>query len=97
ALIGNEGRTGERVLYDASEWMLLLTGHDRAFGTSRAFPRHLQARPPHPGPEMRRRLALLDAKSLARTVGDLLTDRQRVALLARRDALLGKPSRAAAH
>ena len=97
-LIGNEGRTSERVLYDASEWMLLLTGHDQAFGTSKALPRHLQAHPPHPGAEMRRRLAMLDAALLARTVGDLLTDGQRVALLARRDALLsGKASRAAVH
>jgi hypothetical protein len=98
ALIGNEGRTDERVLYDASEWMLLLTGHDQAFGTSSALPHHLQAHPPHPGPEMRRRLAILDATSLTRAVGDLLTDRQRVALIARRDALLGgKGSRAPAH
>jgi Calcineurin-like phosphoesterase len=89
ALIGNEGRTRERVLYDPSEWMVLLTGHDQAFDTSRALPRHLQARPPRPGPEMRRRLATLDAVSLARTTGELLNDREREALLARRDAMLG--------
>ena len=38
AVIGNEGRTPERVLYDASDWMLLLTGHERAFGASKALP-----------------------------------------------------------
>jgi len=37
---------------------------------------------------MRRRLAALEAESLARILGDLLGERERVALLARRDALL---------
>ena len=82
ALIGNDGRTPERVLYDA-EWMLFLTGHDRAFGPASSLPRHAM-----PGPEMRRRLAALEAESLARLLGDLLDERERVALLARRDALL---------
>ncbi|HYS11536.1 MAG TPA: metallophosphoesterase [Myxococcales bacterium] len=82
ALIGNEGRTPERVLYDA-EWMLFLTGHDRAFGPASSLPRH-----PLPGPEMRRRLATLEAESVARLLGDLLGERERVALFARRDALL---------
>ncbi len=97
ALIGNEGRTPDRVLYDASQWTLLLTGHDRAFGTSSAWPAYLEARPPHPGPELRRRLMALDAASLQRIAGDLLTVPARAALLARRDALLaGKAPGAAA-
>ena len=37
ALIGNEGRSQDRLLYDAKEWNLLLTGHDRAFGTKKEF------------------------------------------------------------
>jgi len=95
ALIGNEGRTSDRLLYDG-EWTLLLTGHDRAFGPSRALPAHLRPRPPRPGPELRRRLSALDAAALSRIAGDLLTERERAALLARRDALLGeKPSSAA--
>jgi hypothetical protein len=88
ALIGNEGRTPERVLYDASGWMLFLSGHDRAFGTGRGLPRHLEGRPPRPGAEMRRRLAALDSEALDAAIGDLLGDRERAALLARRDALL---------
>src|SRR4030095_414593 len=59
ALIGNQGRSQDRVLYDAKEWNLLLTGHDRAFGTQRELPAHLQQRPPQPGPELRKRLAAL--------------------------------------
>ncbi|HTO97728.1 MAG TPA: hypothetical protein VMK66_11840, partial [Myxococcales bacterium] len=88
-LIGNPGRTPERVLYDAADWMLFLTGHGRAFGTGKALPSHLQAHPPRPGAEMRRRLLALDAASLARAVGDLLDEGERAALLARRDLLLG--------
>jgi hypothetical protein len=87
ALIGNEGRTRDRILFD-TEWMLLLTGHELAFGTSGDLPRHLQARPPQPGAEMRRRLAVLDAAGLEEVVGDLLGSRERGAILERRDALL---------
>ena len=57
ALIGNEGRSQDRLLYDAKEWNLLLTGHDRAFGTKKEFPAHLQQRAPQPGAELRKRLA----------------------------------------
>jgi hypothetical protein len=88
ALIGNEGRTRDRILYDAAEWMLLLAGHEQAFGTGKALPRHLRESVPQPGPEMRRRLALLDKASLTQALGDLLDDRERSAILARRDALL---------
>jgi Calcineurin-like phosphoesterase. len=91
ALIGNEGRTRERILYDEAEWMLLLTGHEQAFGMSKALPRHLATAVPQPGPEMRRRLAMLDKASLAQSLGDLLNDRERTALLARRDLLLANP------
>jgi hypothetical protein len=91
ALTGNEGRTRDRILYDAAEWLLLLTGHEQAFGTGKALPRHLRAAPPQPGPEMRRRLALLDKATLTQALGDLLNDRERTALLARRDLLLANP------
>jgi len=91
ALTGNEGRTRDRILYDAAEWLLLLTGHEQAFGTGKALPRHLRAAPPQPGPEMRRRLALLDKATLTQALGDLLNDRERNALLARRDLLLANP------
>jgi len=96
ALIGNEGRTEERFLFDASEWLVLATGHDRAFGTSKLFPAYLKVRPPAPGPELRRRLGRLDDASLEAALGDLLDARERRALLARRDALLALPAAATA-
>ena len=94
ALIGNEARTADRILYD-SEWMVLLVGHGRTFGPARTLPTHLQARPPAPGPEFRRRLASLDDATLAATLDGLVTPRERKALLDRRDALLA-PAAAAA-
>jgi hypothetical protein len=87
ALIGNEARTADRILYDDA-WMLLLTGHGQSFGTARTLPTHLQARPPSPGPELRRRLASLDDATLATALGDLVTARERKAMLDRRNALL---------
>jgi hypothetical protein len=90
ALIGNERRTRDRILYSA-DWMLLLTGHEQSFGTSKALPRHLRAPVPQLGSEMRRRLALLDKAVLTQTLGDLLDERERSALLARRDLLLANP------
>jgi hypothetical protein len=88
ALTGNEGRTEDRLLFDAAEWLVLATGHDRAFGSGTSFPRYLESRTANPGAELRRRLARLDDASLAVALADLLTARERRALLARRDALL---------
>jgi len=70
-------------------------GHGRTFGPARTLPTHLQARPPAPGPEFRRRLASLDDATLAATLDGLVTPRERKALLDRRDALLA-PAAAAA-
>jgi hypothetical protein len=96
ALTGNEGRTADRLLYDAQEWSVLVTGYDRAFGTSKVFPAYLQARAPAPGAEMRRRLAALDDATLVKALGNLASPRERKALLERRDALLALPPAAAA-
>jgi hypothetical protein len=57
---------------------------------------YLKARPPAPGPELRRRLGRLDDASLAAALGDLLDVRERRALLARRDTLLAMPAATAA-
>ena len=96
ALIGNEGRSQDRILYDAKEWNLLLTGHDRAFGTKRDFPAHLQQRAPKPGAELRKRLATLDEAGLQSALGDLVGKREIKAMLQRRDAVLTGAAAAAA-
>jgi hypothetical protein len=89
ALIGNQGRTNERILYDG-DWMLLLTAHEQAFGTGKALPSQLRT-VLQLGPEMRRRLSMLDKAALAEALGDLLKDRERSAVLARRELLLANP------
>jgi hypothetical protein len=96
ALAGNEGRTADRVLFDSQEWQVLATGHDRAFGSSKAFPAYLKTRAPSPGAELRRRLAALDDAALAKALGELVGPRERKALLDRRDALLALPPAASA-
>ena len=97
ALIGNEGRTPERMAYDTSQWTVFVTGHDRAFGSGDALPAYLKANPPRPGAEFRRRLKeRLDADKVAAALGSSLSAREQRALLARRDALLALPAAAAA-
>lgn len=92
ALIGNAARTHERILYD-NDWMLLLTGHEQAFGRGKTLPGHLRAPVLQLGPEMRRRLSMLNKAALAQAqaLGDLLNDRELSAVLARRDLLLANP------
>jgi hypothetical protein len=96
ALIGNEGRTPDNLLFDANEWYVYVTGHDRAFGTGRSLPAYLKTQPPKPGAEMRRRLGRLDDQALAQALGDLVDAKARKAILERRDALLALPAAAAA-
>jgi hypothetical protein len=94
-LVGNEGRSGDSLLFDTREWNVYATGHERAFGNGKALPAYLAARPPKPGAELRRRLAALDERTLVATLGETLEPRARKALLERRDTLLALPAAAA--
>jgi hypothetical protein len=91
ALIGNEGRTPETLLFDAEEWYVYVTRHERAFGNGRGLPAYLKAKPPAPGAELRRRLGQLNDEALVSTLGEALDARGRKALLERRDGLLALP------
>jgi hypothetical protein len=95
ALAGNDGRTPETLLFDRDEWTVYVTDHHDAFGRGRHFPAYLEAQAPKPGAELRRRLGLLDERTLETTLGELLDARERKALLERRDALLALPKAAA--
>lgn len=95
ALIGNEGRTAESLLFDSGSWFVYVTSHEHAFGTSKGLPAYLKARPPTPGAEVRRRLRALDEAGLQAALGDLVDPRARKAILERRDALLALPAPAA--
>ena len=88
ALVHNEGRTPERIRYLPGSWDLVLTGHDKAFSTSRGIPRHLQSVALIPTPTWSSRLAAWDKATLTQALGDVLDERRIKALLARRDKLL---------
>jgi hypothetical protein len=90
-LIGNEGRTADSLLFDSDDWFVYVTAHERAFGTTNGLPAYLKARPPAPGPEMRRRASALDEAALQAALGELLSARQIQAILRRRDALVALP------
>jgi hypothetical protein len=96
ALIGNEGRTPESVVFDSQDWFVYGTSYARAFGTGKELPAYLKARPPQVGAEMRRRLAALDEAGLRAALGSLLKPREVSAILARRDSLLALRPAAAA-
>jgi hypothetical protein len=94
-LIGNEARTSESLLFDSEEWFVYVTSHERAFGTTRGLPEYLEAKPPTPGAEIRRRLKALDEPNLKTALGDLLSARELKAIIQRRDSLLALPAAAA--
>lgn len=93
-LIGNERRTSESLLFDSDAWFVYVTEHDRAFGTSDDLPAYLRAQPPAAGAELRRRAAGLNAANLEASLGELVDERGRKAILERRDVLLALPAAA---
>ena len=56
ALIFNEGRSLNRMLYSTDIWQLILVDHSNAFGTSKRRPRHLANVPLGVTPAWRRNL-----------------------------------------
>lgn len=90
-LTGNEVRSAASMVIDTDNWLAYGTTYAAAFGTARGLPAYLAARPPTPGPELRRRLRVLDEQGLETALGDLLDTRARRAILARRDTLLALP------
>ena len=92
ALVGNDGRLPESILYDSAEGLVYTTDFRRAFGTKHGLPAYLQARAPSPGDELRRRLGALSEARLTVALGENVDRRQRRAILARRDALLALPA-----
>jgi hypothetical protein len=94
ALIGNQGRTLDRYLYDLDPSMqarglsLVLSGHGSAFGTATQLPPKIEAALAKTGPEMQARLRKLDAASVKAAIGNYVGDPAVAALLQRRDRIL---------
>ena len=95
-LIGNEGRSPDSLLFDSEDWFVYVTSHERAFGTTKGLPAYLKARPPAPGPELRRRMQALNEANLQATLGESVDARAIKAMLERRDSLLALPAAATA-
>jgi len=87
-LIYNEGRSLQRMLYDRSQWSLILIEHERAFKNARGRPAHLKRAPVEVTDGWRAALAELSDEVLAAQFSDVLDKRRLTALATRRDQLL---------
>jgi hypothetical protein len=85
----NDGRRAESVRYVPESGQVVLADHDGLFGTAARKPGYLRDTALEVPGHLRQRLEALTPESLARDLGDVLPERQRTAILARRDLLLG--------
>lgn len=88
SLIGNTGRTLDRLLYSTENFQLVLLGHDVSFSTSGEKPDHLSALELPLTNLWIERLRSLNEDNVSEALGDVLDRRRLRALLARRDAIL---------
>ncbi len=88
ALIQNEQRSAETMIYDQQNWQLYLTGHGASFGSGTALPRYLAGIKQAPPGSLPVDLKALDEEKLLSTLGEQLSKRQLRAILKRRDRLL---------
>lgn len=91
-LIYNEGRSQERMLYDTSNWRLMLSEHALAFATRKGRPKHLKALSLDLSEGWRRALSEMSDETLAENFSDVLDKRRLKALALRRDELLAAAS-----
>ena len=87
-LIYNEGRSLESMLYDPSQWNLILIEHERAFKNAKGRPPHLKKAPVNVSDGWRVALAELSDDELAAQFSGVLDTKRLKALAARRDQLL---------
>jgi hypothetical protein len=89
-LTHNEGRTPAGMRYEPGSWQLVLTDNRALFGTSAepaSYLRDVRIEIPE---RLVTLLGRLDRAGLADQLGDVLDDRQRAAILTRRDRMLEK-------
>jgi hypothetical protein len=89
ALIANRPRTATDIHYSISSGSLVLTGHQAAFGTATALPRHIRPADRELNGLWRLRLAGLESAEARRQLLEVLTPQQYEALLTRARALAG--------
>ena len=88
ALIYNQGRTRQRMLYDQSTWRLILSEHDRAFASKKGWPAHLKKVTIPVSVGWKSALSELSDELLEENFSDVLDKRRLRALQSRRDDLL---------
>jgi hypothetical protein len=90
ALVANEARSAQSMLYNSSTWQTILVGFDAAFTVSKAKPAYMKDRQIELGSSWQAGLKSLHDEQLQETFGDILSKRQIKALRKRRDALLSQ-------
>ncbi|MGI9259727.1 MAG: metallophosphoesterase [Gammaproteobacteria bacterium] len=88
ALILNEGRNYDRMLYNTSNYQLISVGHDSAWGTGRGRPAYLREVELSIGPAWLEALEALDEDLVTSVLDDVVDSRRQRALLRRRDEIL---------
>ncbi len=91
ALMFNEGRNAENMLYDTATWQLILVDHERAFRIKNGRPHRLENLELAVGSAWKDKLAALTDDVIEERLGDVLSQRRRRALGTRRDELLSEP------
>ena len=91
ALIHNEGRFRQTMLYSPDVWQLLLVGHDKAFTNSKGWPRHIDDKQLVLTDRWRKALQSLSDDLLTEHLGDVLDKRHIAALGKRLHELLALP------
>ena len=87
ALLGNVARSPSSMVYDRSDWSLMLVDHDSAFSTDESLPAELVNIGLVIGDEWRVALDEINDKLLRDKLGDVLDKKHLQALSKRRDAL----------
>jgi hypothetical protein len=88
ALMKNEQRNADTIIYDQHNWQLYLLGHSASFTTGSGLPKYLAGTAKILPGSLRAELKALNEAQLQLTLGDQLNKRQIRALLKRRDKLL---------
>ncbi|HEX5047627.1 MAG TPA: metallophosphoesterase [Gammaproteobacteria bacterium] len=90
SLARHEGRLPAGIRYEPSSWQLVLVDNRDSFGAGADLPKYLRDVRIDVPEWLASRLEQLDRAALAESMGDVLDERQRAAILARRDRLTSK-------
>jgi hypothetical protein len=90
ALMGQEARDGDNLVYDRVTWLMYLTEHTKAFSRQTRLPRYMTDHSITLPPLVVERLQSLELEMLEQVLGEYLDDRQIEAILTRRDLVLAR-------